>query len=182
MQMIWQDCKRCGTPFAQPYDPGPRRQFCSNACRQSAYRARPRYAKRAREQHEREEQARRWQEEARRAEEEARRRSQQRSRHQPPPHAGTSRPGSWCGACGGMRAAHNFHHDDARPRARPPPLRGPTPQGRFDHVPRGGRHLLRQGPAAPRQVRPLDVVSLLLAVRVGCGKRPQRPDEREPRP
>jgi Protein of unknown function (DUF2786) len=115
MQMIWQDCERCGTPFAQPYDPGRRRQFCSNACRQSAYRARVRYAKQAREQREREEQARRWQEEARRSEEEARRRerARQRSHRQPPPHAGTSRPGSWCGACGGTRAAHTFHHDDA---------------------------------------------------------------------
>jgi hypothetical protein len=111
MQMIWQDCERCGKPFAQPYDPGRRRQFCSNACRQAAYRARVRHAKQAREQSE--EQARRWQEEARRAEEEARQRSRQRSRRQPPPHAGTSRPGSWCGACGGMRAEHTFHHDDA---------------------------------------------------------------------
>jgi hypothetical protein len=74
MHMIWQDCERCGAPFAQPYDPGRRRQFCSNACRQSAYRVRVRYAKSAREQREREEQARRWQEESRRAEEEARRR------------------------------------------------------------------------------------------------------------
>jgi hypothetical protein len=113
MQMIWQDCERCGKPFAQPYDPGRRRQFCSNACRQSAYRARVRYAKQARERREREEQAHRWQEEARRAEEEARRRSRQRSRRQPPPHAGTSRPGSWCGACGGTRAPHTFHHDSA---------------------------------------------------------------------
>src|SRR6266704_6061224 len=32
---------------------------------------------------------------------------------QPPPHAGTSRPGAWCGPCGGVRGPHTYHHDDA---------------------------------------------------------------------
>jgi hypothetical protein len=33
-------CKNCGVTFEQFTDPGRRRQFCSSACRQAAYRAR----------------------------------------------------------------------------------------------------------------------------------------------
>jgi hypothetical protein len=71
--------------FGQPDDPGRKRRFCSDACKQAAYRQR----KREREQ-------------ARRT----------RSRH-PPPHAGTSRPGPYCGTCGGHRGPHTVHHDQA---------------------------------------------------------------------
>jgi hypothetical protein len=99
---IWRDCEHCGTPFGQPDDPGRKRRFCSGACRTGAYRAR----KRRQEQ----------QEHQRR--EDAGRRQRTRS-HQPPPHAGTSRPGAWCGACGGLRGPHTYHHDDqAHTRAR----------------------------------------------------------------
>jgi hypothetical protein len=50
----------------------------------------------------------------RRAREEARR-ARDRSRRSPPPHAGTSRPGPFCGSCGGHRGPHTVHHDQARP-------------------------------------------------------------------
>ena len=73
----------------------------------------------------------------------------------PPPHAGTSRPGSYCG---GVRRSPRAAHRPPRPgRARPgtAPLRRPARQGRLDRVPRGGRRLPRQGRAAPRQVRPV---------------------------
>jgi hypothetical protein len=110
---IWRDCQHCGTPFGQPDDPGRKRRFCSGACRTGAYRAR----KRRQEQQERrqEQQERRQREEyARRDREEYFRRRGERARsHQPPPHAGTSRPGTWCGPCGGMRGPHTYHHDDA---------------------------------------------------------------------
>jgi hypothetical protein len=120
MHMIWTDCERCGTSFSQPYDPGRRRQFCSNACRQAAYRRRKKRA----EQAERERQRRFYEagrEHARRQREDEERRQRERARRrasQPPPHAGTSRPGTWCGACGGTRGPHTFHHDnDAHERA-----------------------------------------------------------------
>jgi hypothetical protein len=94
---IYRDCEYCRVEFGQPDDPGRKRRFCSNACRQAAYRARVRYGQRAREQREREEARRRAEEEARRAREEKRRRRRARQDRQPPPHAGTSRPRSWCG-------------------------------------------------------------------------------------
>jgi hypothetical protein len=33
--------------------------------------------------------------------------------HRPPPHAGSSRSGSFCAACGGHRGPHTTHHDQA---------------------------------------------------------------------
>jgi hypothetical protein len=113
---IYTDCAHCGARFGQPYDPGRPRQFCSNACRQAAYRARKR---RQGQEQQRQEQRRQRQREDRKANEDAWRRARdryQRARarsQQPPPHAGTSRPGTWCGPCGGMRGPHTFHHDDA---------------------------------------------------------------------
>jgi hypothetical protein len=95
---IWSQCEHCGTEFGQPYDPGRRRRFCSGACRTGAYRARKR----------RQQQEQQRQEQNRRQRERARQRASQ-----PPPHAGTSRPGAWCGACGGVRGPHTYHHDDA---------------------------------------------------------------------
>jgi hypothetical protein len=108
MRIIWRDCEHCGREFSQPDDPGRKRRFCADACKQAAYRARKRHA----------EQARRWAEEeaARRAREERRRREEQarqRRTHRPPPHAGSSRPGPFCGACGGHRGPHTTHHDQA---------------------------------------------------------------------
>ena len=103
-RMIRTACAHCGSRFEQPDDPGRKRRFCSAACKQAAYRARKR----------REQQARRRAEEeaARRAREEARR-ARERAHHRPPPHAGSSRPGPYCGACGGHRGAHTYHHDQA---------------------------------------------------------------------
>ncbi|HET8644672.1 MAG TPA: hypothetical protein VFO85_04235, partial [Vicinamibacteria bacterium] len=89
MRVIYRDCPTCGRRFGQPDDPGRKRRFCSDACKQAAYRQR----KRAREQ-------------ARRARDRAR-------THRPPPHAGTSRPGPYCQTCAGHRGPHTFHHDQA---------------------------------------------------------------------
>jgi predicted nucleic acid-binding Zn ribbon protein len=97
VRVIYRTCPVCGHRFGQPDDPGRKRRFCSDACKQAAYRAR----KRAREQ------ARQ------RAEDDARRRARDRTHRTPPPHAGTSRPGPFCGACGGHRGPHTFHHDQA---------------------------------------------------------------------
>jgi hypothetical protein len=43
----------------------------------------------------------------------AHRRARDRTRRTPPPHAGTSRPGPFCGTCGGHRGPHTVHHDQA---------------------------------------------------------------------
>jgi dTMP kinase len=108
MRVIWRDCEYCGTEFSQPDDPGRKRRFCADACKQAAYRARKRAQEQARRRAE-EEAARRAREQRRRREEQAR----QRRAHQPPPHAGSSRPGPFCGACGGHRGPHTTHHDQA---------------------------------------------------------------------
>jgi dTMP kinase len=108
MRIIWRDCEHCGREFSQPDDPGRKRRFCADACKQAAYRARKRHADQARRRAE-EEAAHRAREERRRREEQAR----QRRAHRPPPHAGSSRPGSFCGACGGHRGPHTTHHDQA---------------------------------------------------------------------
>ncbi len=105
IRMIRTACAHCGASFEQPDDPGRKRRFCSAACKQAAYRARKRREQQARRRAE-EEAARRAREEARRARERAR-------AHRPPPHAGSSRPGPYCGACGGHRGAHTHHHDQA---------------------------------------------------------------------
>jgi Protein of unknown function (DUF2786) len=107
MRIIWRDCEYCGNEFSQPDDPGRKRRFCADACKQAAYRARKRQADQAR---------RRAEEEAARRASEERRDEQARQRqraHRPPPHAGSSRPGPFCGACGGDRGAHTYHHDQA---------------------------------------------------------------------
>lgn len=121
---IYTDCEHCGATFGQPDDPGRKRRFCSGACRTgacrtAAYRARKRQQEQA--EHERQ---RRAHEQARdharhqreREDQERRQRQRERARQrasQPPPHAGTSRPRVFCGACGGLRAEHTYHHDDA---------------------------------------------------------------------
>jgi hypothetical protein len=131
---IWRDCEHCGTPFGQPDDPGRKRRYCSGACRTGAYRARKRRqeqadrgqderARRARDRERRNQEQRQRQD--RQANEDAwwnareRYQRQQHQQHQPPPHAGTSRPGTWCGPCGGLRSPHTYHPDDqAHTRAR----------------------------------------------------------------
>jgi hypothetical protein len=108
-------CEGCGEPIEQPDDPGRKRRTCSDACRQAAYRRRKRAQRehqRAREEQEAQARAR---ERARRHQEEEARRQRERthSQHRPPPHAATSRPGPWCGTCGGHRGPHAHHHDQA---------------------------------------------------------------------
>ena len=105
MRVIYRTCPACGRRFGQPDDPGRKRRFCSDACKQAAYRTRKREREQARQ---------RAQDDAdRRAREEHARRARDRTRRTPPPHAGTSRPGSLCGSCGGHRGPHTFHHDQA---------------------------------------------------------------------
>ena len=114
VRVIYRTCPACGRSFGQPDDPGRKRRFCSDACKQAAYRRRKRQAEQQRRYREwasqqREEQRRR--EDARRQREEQAR--QRQRAHRPPPHAGSSRPGSFCGACGGHRGPHTTHHDQA---------------------------------------------------------------------
>jgi hypothetical protein len=97
VRTIYRTCPACGRRFAQPDDPGRKRRFCSDACKQAAYRARKRARDQARQ----------------RAEDDARRRARDRTRRTPPPHAGTSRPGPYCAGCGGHRGPHTVHHDQA---------------------------------------------------------------------
>jgi endogenous inhibitor of DNA gyrase (YacG/DUF329 family) len=96
VRVIYRTCPTCGHRFGQPDDPGRKRRFCSDACKQAAYRQRKREREQARQ----------------RAEEQARR-QRDRARRNPPPHAGTSRPGPFCGSCGGHRGPHTLHHDQA---------------------------------------------------------------------
>jgi hypothetical protein len=101
VRVIYRDCPTCGSRFGQPDDPGRKRRFCSDACKQAAYRARKRTREQARQ---------RAQDDARRQREEQARRAWSR---RPPPHAGSSRPGPFCGSCGGHRGPHTLHHDQA---------------------------------------------------------------------
>jgi hypothetical protein len=105
VRVIYRTCPSCGHRFGQPDDPGRKRRYCSDACKQAAYRAR---------QHAREQARQQAQDDTRRrAYEEQGRRTRDRGRRTPPPHAGTSRPRPYCGACGGHRGPHTFHHDQA---------------------------------------------------------------------
>ena len=103
VRVIYRTCPACGRRFGQPDDPGRKRRFCSDACKQAAYRARKRAREQARQ---------RTEDDARRAREDARR-ARDRTRRTPPPHARTSRPGPYCTGCGGHRGPHTVHHDQA---------------------------------------------------------------------
>ena len=109
VRIIYRTCPACGRRFGQPDDPGRKRRFCADACKQAAYRARKRHADQARRRTE-EEAARRAREERRRRDEQAR---QRQRAHRPPPHTGRRRPGPFCCACGGHRGPHTSHHDQA---------------------------------------------------------------------
>jgi endogenous inhibitor of DNA gyrase (YacG/DUF329 family) len=104
VRVVYRTCPACGRRFGQPDDPGRKRRFCSDACKQAAYRARKRASDQARQ---------RAQDDARHRAREDARRAHDRTRRTPPPHAGTSRPGAFCGACGGHRGPHTVHHDQA---------------------------------------------------------------------
>jgi hypothetical protein len=114
MRIIWRDCEHCGREFSQPDDPGRKRRFCADACKQAAYRRRKRQAEQQRRNRE---WASQQHQEQRRREDAYRQRDEharQRQRtHRPPPHARSSRPGPFCGACGGHRGPHATHHDQA---------------------------------------------------------------------
>jgi hypothetical protein len=104
VRVIYRTCPACGRSFGQPDDPGRKRRYCSDACKQAAYQARKRASEQARQ---------RAEENARRRAREDARWARDRTRRTPPPHAGTSRPGPFCGACGGHRGPHTAHHDQA---------------------------------------------------------------------
>ena len=88
VRVIYRTCPTCGHRFGQPDDPGRKRRYCSDACKQAAYRAR---------QHAREQGRQHTQDDTRRRTyEEHARRTHDRGRRTPPPHAGTSRPGPYC--------------------------------------------------------------------------------------
>jgi hypothetical protein len=136
---IYTDCAHCGATFTQPNDSGRKRRFCSGACRTAAYRTRKRQQDQA-ERQRREDQARHErQQQDRQANDDAwwrARERYQRHRQQPPPHAGTSRPGTWCGDCGGLRGPHTHHHDDAahdRARRRYDGLRAKAASTNYPH-------------------------------------------------
>lgn len=81
---IYSECNTCGRVFGQPDDPGRRRTYCSNACRQKAYRARggrasgTRGSSRWREQRRAEQEA--WANEQARKEQERQRSQERRGR------------------------------------------------------------------------------------------------------
>jgi hypothetical protein len=104
VRVIYRTCPTCGRRFDQPDDPGRKRRFCSDACKQAASRARKRASEQARQ---------RAEEEGRRRAREDARRARDRTRRTPPPHAGTSRPGPYCAGCDGHRGPHTVHHDQA---------------------------------------------------------------------
>jgi hypothetical protein len=136
VRTIHSECEHCGAGFEQPDDPGRKRRFCSAACKQAAYRARKR----------REQEARRRAEEeaARRRREEQARRQRDRARRTPPPYAGASRPGPFCGACGGHRGPHTC--TTTRP---PTTAAAAATTGSMPRPPRPGSPR-RPTPAAPR--------------------------------
>jgi hypothetical protein len=117
---------------AVPHDPGRKRRFCSDACKQAAYRARKRAREQARQ---------RAQDDTRRQqrEEQARR---QRDRLAAPRRARRDQPPRPL-LRDLRRPPRSPHHSPrpGRPRPRPAPLQRPTRQGRLDRVPRGSRRL-----------------------------------------
>jgi hypothetical protein len=132
---IWRTCPVCGASFGQPDDPGRKRVYCSRACQQAAYRARQRHGGGQRQGSGQQRAGRQewrsdWHEQRRQrdgtggdgAGQRQRWRQQQRGQRQPPPGgANGQRPGATsgarprvvCSACGGLRARHTVHHDQA---------------------------------------------------------------------
>jgi hypothetical protein len=133
---IWRTCPVCGASFEQPDDPGRKRVYCSRACQQAAYRARQRVGAGQRQGSGQQRTGRQewrsdWhQQRYQRADSDkggAGQRQQwrqdQREQRQPPPSgANGQRPGTTssddrpkvrCDQCGGLRARHTVHHDQA---------------------------------------------------------------------
>ena len=125
---IWRTCPVCGASFEQPDDPGRKRVYCSRACQQAAYRARQRQRSDGRQQRTgrgdqrsgRQEWRSDWRQQragsggngAGQRQRGGQRRQEQR---QPPPTGanGGGRWRTWCSVCGGQRAEHTVHHDQA---------------------------------------------------------------------
>ncbi len=74
MRTLRMNCPKCGTEFGQPDDPGKRRTYCTNACRQSAYRDRVKEQRQEQQAHE--------QKQRQQSREESSQRRQQRRRRQ----------------------------------------------------------------------------------------------------
>jgi hypothetical protein len=132
---IWRTCPVCGASFEQPDDPGRKRVYCSRACQQAAYRARQRAGagrgqdgwqqrsgrgdQRSRRQEWRSDQRQQRQQRARAGGDGAGQRQgggrQRQEWRQPPPDSadGRARWRTWCSVCGGQRAEHTAHHDQA---------------------------------------------------------------------
>jgi Protein of unknown function (DUF2786) len=122
---IWRTCPSCFGSFEQPDDPGRKRVYCSRACQQAAYRARQRQDD--------------WQQRKSRGDQRTGRQKWRSDSHQqrhqradagsdgagqrqpPPTGANGQQPGAtssagprvMCSACGGLRARHTVHHDQA---------------------------------------------------------------------
>jgi hypothetical protein len=129
---IWRTCPSCGASFEQPDDPGRKRVYCSRACQQAAYRARQRAGTGQRQSSRQQRTGRQewrsdWrQQRHQRADpggESAGQRQQWRQEQRQPPPSGangqrpgatsSARPKVMCLACGGLRARHTVHHDQA---------------------------------------------------------------------
>jgi hypothetical protein len=97
-ETIVADCPSCGRTFEQPFDPGKRRVYCSNACRQREYRARGGRASGTRQQSEsarqRQEEAEAWAREQ--AKREQARERMRRNRGKGEEHIPTP---PWCAEC-----------------------------------------------------------------------------------
>jgi hypothetical protein len=131
---IWRTCPVCGASFEQPDDPGRKRVYCSRACQQAAYRARQRTGRQDQRQQragsggsgagQRQNNDDAWWRARQRYQRagtggnagQRQRGDQQRQEwRQPPPTGanGSARWRTWCSACGGQRAGHAVHHDQA---------------------------------------------------------------------
>jgi hypothetical protein len=132
---IWRTCPVCGASFEQPDDPGRKRVYCSRACQQAAYRARQRSGAGQRQGSGQQRAGRQeWRSDWRQqrhqragadgpggGQRQQRRQDQRQQRQPPPTDANGQRPGAtsstrpkvMCSACGGLRARHTVHHDQA---------------------------------------------------------------------
>jgi Protein of unknown function (DUF2786) len=126
---VWRTCPSCGASFEQPDDPGRKRVYCSRACQQAAYRARRRAGGGQRQDGGQQRTGRQeWRSDwhgqrhqrADPGSDGAGQRQQWRQEQRQPPPSGTggqrpgaTRPKVMCTACGGLRARHTVHHDQA---------------------------------------------------------------------
>jgi hypothetical protein len=125
---IWRTCPVCGAGFEQPDDPGRKRVYCSRACQQAAYRARQRAGTGQRQSSGRQRTGRQDQRSDWRQQGQQRAGAggtgagqrpsggQRRQKWRQPPPGGANGRGqwrTWCSECGGQRAEHTVHHDQA---------------------------------------------------------------------